>query len=181
MKRNRGRRGLDILNRMQKSKITVEIMELDAPETREVDEKLLIIGKQYGAKIITNDFNLNKVAEIHGVPVLNINDLANALKPAVLPGELLTIRVIKEGKESGQGIGYLDDGTKVTFLPPEDLIDQSSLWRMRHQVRQNVPVHLLHRILPRWIRLRRLPVPAAARGESRFSASRLFRWRRPAA
>jgi uncharacterized protein YacL len=113
LKRNRGRRGLDILNRMQRSKITLEILEVDAPETREVDEKLLIIGKQRGACIITNDFNLNKVAEIHGVPVLNINDLANALKPAVLPGELLTIRVIKEGKEAGQGIGYLDDGTMV--------------------------------------------------------------------
>jgi rRNA-processing protein FCF1 len=113
LKRNRGRRGLDILNRMQKSKITIEVLELDAPETREVDEKLLIIGKQKGAKIITNDFNLNKVAEIHGVPVLNINDLANALKPAVLPGELLQIRIIKEGKEAGQGIGYLDDGTMV--------------------------------------------------------------------
>jgi len=113
LKRNRGRRGLDILNRMQRSKITLEVLEVDAPETREVDEKLLIIGKQRGARIITNDFNLNKVAEIHGVPVLNINDLANALKPAVLPGELLTIRVIKEGKEAGQGIGYLDDGTMV--------------------------------------------------------------------
>jgi uncharacterized protein YacL len=113
LKRNRGRRGLDILNRMQKSMVTVEVLELDAPETREVDEKLLIISKQRGAKIITNDFNLNKVAEIHGVPVLNINDLANALKPAVLPGELLAIRVIKEGKEAGQGIGYLDDGTMV--------------------------------------------------------------------
>lgn len=113
LKRNRGRRGLDILNRMQRSKITLEVLEVDAPETREVDEKLLIIGKQRGARIITNDFNLNKVAEIHRVPVLNINDLANALKPAVLPGELLTIRVIKEGKEAGQGIGYLDDGTMV--------------------------------------------------------------------
>ncbi|MEK7477256.1 MAG: PIN domain-containing protein [Candidatus Coatesbacteria bacterium] len=113
LKRNRGRRGLDILNRMQRSKITLEVLEVDAPETREVDEKLLIIGKARGARIITNDFNLNKVAEIHGVPVLNINDLANALKPAVLPGELLTIRVIKEGKEAGQGIGYLDDGTMV--------------------------------------------------------------------
>ena len=113
LKRNRGRRGLDILNRMQKSSVNIEMLELDAPETREVDEKLLILAKKHGAKIITNDFNLNKVAEIQGVPVLNINDLANALKPAVLPGELLTIRVIKEGKESGQGIGYLDDGTMV--------------------------------------------------------------------
>jgi len=113
LKRNRGRRGLDILNRMQKSQVRVEVLELDAPETKEVDEKLLVIAKQRGAKIITNDFNLNKVAEIHGVPVLNVNDLANALKPAVLPGELLTIRVIKEGKESGQGVGYLDDGTMV--------------------------------------------------------------------
>ena len=113
LKRNRGRRGLDILNRMQKSSVNIEMLELDAPETREVDEKLLILAKKHGAKIITNDFNLNKVAEIQGVPVLNINDLANALKPAVLPGELLTIRVIKEGKEAGQGIGYLDDGTMV--------------------------------------------------------------------
>lgn len=113
LKRNRGRRGLDILNRMQKSNVAIEVLELDVPETREVDEKLLILGKQRGAKIVTNDYNLNKVAEIHGVAVLNINDLANALKPAVLPGELLTIRVIKEGKESGQGIGYLDDGTMV--------------------------------------------------------------------
>ncbi len=113
LKRNRGRRGLDVLNRMQRSKINLEILEVDAPETREVDEKLLIIGKQRGAKVVTNDFNLNKVAEIHGVAVLNINDLANSLKPAVLPGEHLTIRVIKEGKESGQGIGYLDDGTMV--------------------------------------------------------------------
>jgi uncharacterized protein YacL len=113
LKRNRGRRGLDILNRMQKSTVNIEMLEMDAPETREVDEKLLILSKKHGAKIITNDFNLNKVAEIQGVPVLNINDLANALKPAVLPGELLTIRVIKEGKEAGQGIGYLDDGTMV--------------------------------------------------------------------
>ncbi len=114
LKRNRGRRGLDILNRMQRSnKLNMEVLEIDAPQTREVDEKLLIIGKERGAKVVTNDFNLNKVAEIHGVPVLNINDLANALKPAVLPGEQLTIRVIKEGKEAGQGIGYLDDGTMV--------------------------------------------------------------------
>lgn len=114
LKRNRGRRGLDILNRMQRSqKLNMEVLEIDAPQTREVDEKLLIIGKERGAKVVTNDFNLNKVAEIHGVPVLNINDLANALKPAVLPGEHLTIRVIKEGKEAGQGIGYLDDGTMV--------------------------------------------------------------------
>ncbi len=113
LKRNRGRRGLDILNQMQKSKVQVEVLEIDVPETKEVDEKLLILAKQRGYKIITNDFNLNKVAEIHGVSVLNINDLANALKPAVLPGELLVIRIIKEGKESGQGIGYLDDGTMV--------------------------------------------------------------------
>ncbi len=113
LKRNRGRRGLDILNRMQKSKVRVEVLEIDLPETKEVDEKLLILAKQRDCKIITNDFNLNKVAEIHGVAVLNINDLANALKPAVLPGELLLIRIIKEGKEAGQGIGYLDDGTMV--------------------------------------------------------------------
>ncbi|HWI51196.1 MAG TPA: PIN domain-containing protein [Symbiobacteriaceae bacterium] len=114
LKRNRGRRGLDILNRIQKElSAEVQINEQDVGEGLEVDAKLLKLAKLLGGKVVTNDFNLNKVAELQGVPVLNINDLANAVKPAVLPGEEMTIVVIKEGKELGQGVAYLDDGTMI--------------------------------------------------------------------
>ena len=114
LKRNRGRRGLDILNKIQKElEIETEIWEGDFKEIAEVDSKLLKLAQKLGGKVITNDFNLNKVAEFQGVPVLNINDLANAIKPVVLPGEEMKIVVIKDGKESAQGIGYLDDGTMI--------------------------------------------------------------------
>jgi len=114
LKRQRGRRGLDILNKMKKGiKTVVQIVDDDFPEIREVDEKLIELAKKFDAKIITNDFNLNKVAQIHGVNVLNINELANALKPIVLPGEELTVHVIREGKDPNQGVGYLEDGTMV--------------------------------------------------------------------
>ncbi|HYF77313.1 MAG TPA: PIN domain-containing protein [Symbiobacteriaceae bacterium] len=114
LKRNRGRRGLDILNRIQKElSAEVRIDERDVGEGLEVDSKLLKLSKLLGGKVVTNDFNLNKVAELQGVPVLNINDLANAVKPAVLPGEEMTITVIKDGKEVGQGVAYLDDGTMI--------------------------------------------------------------------
>jgi uncharacterized protein YacL len=114
VKRSRGRRGLDVLNRLKKDKETLlRITDQDFPETTDVDSKLVKLGKSLDAKIITNDFNLYKVAEIQGVKVLNINLLANALKPVVLPGEKMKIVVIKEGKDPGQGIGYLDDGTMV--------------------------------------------------------------------
>jgi len=114
LKRNRGRRGLDILQKMQKmAGVTVQIVETDFPEIREVDLKLIELARKLGGKIVTNDFNLNKVAQLRGVPVLNINELANSLKPVVLPGELMKVFVIKEGKEQGQGVGYLDDGTMV--------------------------------------------------------------------
>jgi len=114
LKRNRGRRGLDILNRIQKElSAEVQINEQDVGEGLEVDAKLLKLAKLLSGKVVTNDFNLNKVAELQGVPVLNINDLANAVKPAVLPGEEMTIAVIKEGKELGQGVAYLDDGTMI--------------------------------------------------------------------
>lgn len=114
LKRNRGRRGLDILNKIQKElNIEVQIYEKDFPEIAEVDSKLLKLAQVLGGKVITNDYNLNKVAEFQGVPVLNINELANAIKPVVLPGEEMTIQVIKDGKESGQGIAYLDDGTMI--------------------------------------------------------------------
>ncbi len=114
LKRNRGRRGLDILNRIQKElDIPVEIYDKDFEDGMEVDSKLLKLGKMLNGKVITNDYNLNKIAEFQGVPVLNINELANAVKPVVLPGEEMTVQVIKDGKEIGQGIAYLDDGTMI--------------------------------------------------------------------
>ncbi len=114
IKRNRGRRGLDILNKMQKDQtIMVKISDMDFPEIHEVDAKLVKMAKVMKAMVITNDFNLNKVAEFHGVRVLNINQLSNALKPIVLPGEEMKVALIKEGKDSNQAIGYLDDGTMV--------------------------------------------------------------------
>jgi uncharacterized protein YacL len=114
LRRNRGRRGLEILNRMQKEPRTpVEIVEDDVPEITEVDAKLVALALARSRVILTNDFNLNRVAELQGVRVMNINSLANAVKPAVLPGEELRVRVIQEGKEAGQGVGFLDDGTMI--------------------------------------------------------------------
>lgn len=114
MKRSRGRRGLDILNRMQKSNgIRIDITDMDFPKLKGVDAKLVALAKKQGGKIITNDYNLNKVAELQGIKILNVNELANALKPLVLPGETMVVKAIKEGKEPGQGVAYLDDGTMV--------------------------------------------------------------------
>jgi uncharacterized protein YacL len=114
LKRGRGRRGLDILNRIQKqATMEVKIVDQDYPKIQEVDAKLIALAKDMHAKIITNDFNLNKVAELQGINVLNINQLFNALKPVVLPGEIMNVKVLKEGKEPGQGVAYLDDGTMV--------------------------------------------------------------------
>ena len=114
LKRARGRRGLDILHRIQKmSHMEVRITEDDFPRIREVDSKLVALAKKLGAKVITNDFNLNKVAELQGVKVLNNNDLSNAVKPVALPGEGMRVFVLKEGKEAGQGVAYLDDGTMI--------------------------------------------------------------------
>jgi len=114
MKRNRGRRGLDILQKLQKvASLNIQIVEDDFPAVREVDLKLIELAKVYEGKIITNDFNLNKVAQLQGVDVLNINELANALKPIVLPGEIMHVFILKEGKEYNQGVAYLDDGTMV--------------------------------------------------------------------
>lgn len=114
LKRARGRRGLDILHKIQKmADLNVKIIEEDFPKIKDVDSKLVALAKVLNAKIITNDFNLNKVAELQGVAVLNINELANAVKPVVLPGETMKVFVLKEGKEVGQGVAYLDDGTMV--------------------------------------------------------------------
>jgi len=114
LKRNRGRRGLDVLNKIQKEMdIPVQIYEGDFEEIAEVDSKLVKLAKTINGKIITNDFNLNKVCELQGISVLNINELANAVKPVVLPGEEMVAQIIKDGKETGQGIAYLDDGTMI--------------------------------------------------------------------
>ncbi len=126
LKRNRGRRGLDILQRVQKIvTVTVQIVEDDFPTIREVDLKLIELAKVYEAKIITNDFNLNKVAQLQGVEVLNINELANALKPIVLPGETMRVFILKEGKEYNQGVAYLDDGTMVVVDNARKLIGKN--------------------------------------------------------
>jgi uncharacterized protein YacL len=114
LRRNRGRRGLDMLNRMSKDSATpVSVLDIDARDVLEVDGKLVQIAKQLNAPIITNDFNLNRVAELQGVLVLNINQLANAVKPVVLPGEEMAVHIIQQGKEINQGVGYLDDGTMI--------------------------------------------------------------------
>jgi uncharacterized protein YacL len=126
LKRNRGRRGLDILQRLQKIvTVSVQIVEDDFPTIREVDLKLIELAKMYEGKIITNDFNLNKVAQLQGVEVLNINELANALKPIVLPGETMRVFVLKEGKEYNQGVAYLDDGTMVVVDNARKLIGKN--------------------------------------------------------
>ena len=125
-KRLRGRRGLDMLQRMQSNeKVLVQIVPDDFPSIREVDLKLLELAKKWGAKVVTNDFNLNKVAHLHHVDVLNINDLANALKPVVLPGEHMNVLILKEGKEYNQGVGYLDDGTMVVVDHARKLIGRT--------------------------------------------------------
>jgi uncharacterized protein YacL len=114
LKRNRGRRGLDILSRMQKRPdITILVSDRDFPLVREVDAKLVALARETGARIITNDFNLNKVAEVNGVAVLNLNQLARVLRPVALPGEVMRVTVLKEGKEANQGVAFLDDGTMV--------------------------------------------------------------------
>ena len=113
-KRNRGRRGLDVVQLLQKQpRIRLEVMSEDFPETREVDLKLIELAKALHAKIVTNDFNLNKLAQVQGLTVMNINELANSLKPVVLPGEVMRVFILKEGKEHNQGVAYLDDGTMV--------------------------------------------------------------------
>ncbi len=126
MKRNRGRRGLDILARIQKMpQLNVQILEDDFPNVRDVDMKLIELAKLYDCKIMTNDFNLNKVAQLHGVEVLNINELANALKPVVLPGETMRVFILKEGKEYNQGVAYLDDGTMVVVDNARKMISKT--------------------------------------------------------
>ncbi len=126
LKRNRGRRGLDVLQRIQKmTTMNVQIVEDDFPNVREVDLKLIELAKIYEAKILTNDFNLNKLAQLQGVEVLNINELANSLKPIVLPGEVMKVFILKEGKEYNQGVAYLDDGTMVVVDNARKMISRN--------------------------------------------------------
>lgn len=131
IKRARGRRGLEVLNRMKSSSgVSIEISDVDFPKLKGVDAKLVALAKKSDGVVVTNDYNLNKVAELQGVRVLNVNDLANALKPLVLPGESMVVKVIKEGKEPGQGVAYLDDGTMV--------IVDGGLRRIKHNVEVTV-------------------------------------------
>ena len=126
LKRTRGKRGFDILQRIQRiPKVKVQIHDMDFSQVREVDRKLIELAKVLGGKVITNDYNLNKVAELSGVPVLNINELTSSLKPVVLPGEAMHVHVMKEGKESGQGVAYLDDGTMVVVDHGKRYLGQS--------------------------------------------------------
>ena len=126
LKRNRGRRGLDILQKIQKmASITVQIVDDDFPQIRDVDMKLIELAKGYEAKIVTNDFNLNKIAQLQGLDVLNINELANSLKPIVLPGEIMRVFILKEGKEYNQGVAYLDDGTMVVVDNARKMISKT--------------------------------------------------------
>ena len=126
LKRNRGRRGLDILQKIQKmSGVEVTISDVDFPEVKEVDLKLIELARTLQGKIVTNDFNLNKVAQLRGVEVLNVNELANSLKPVVLPGEIMKVFILKEGKEYNQGVAYLDDGTMVVVDNARKMISKT--------------------------------------------------------
>ncbi|MCL5256690.1 MAG: PIN domain nuclease, partial [Chloroflexi bacterium] len=127
LRRNRGRRGLDMLNRLQKeSTVPVRVSDIDVGNNLDVDGKLVKLAKMNGYGIVTNDYNLNRVAELQGVRVLNVNELANAVKPVVLPGEDMIIQIIQEGKELGQGVGYLDDGTMVVVENGRKLINSQA-------------------------------------------------------
>ncbi len=126
LRRNRGRRGLEMLNKLQKdSVVPIRITDMDVEGTREVDDKLILLAKKYHCPIITNDYNLNRVAELQGVTVLNINELANAVKSVILPGETMQVHIIQEGKEVDQGVGYLDDGTMVVVENGKHYLNQT--------------------------------------------------------
>ena len=125
LRRQRGRRGMEVLANLQKEpSIPVRISDIDVEGVREVDDKLVILARQLRCPVLTNDYNLNRVAELQGVTVLNINELANAVKSVLLPGELMNIRVIQDGKEANQGVGYMDDGTMVVVENGRDYMDR---------------------------------------------------------
>ncbi len=125
LRRQRGRRGMEVLSKLQESnKIPVRISDIDVEDTREVDSKLIILARQLNCPILTNDYNMNQVAELQGVAILNINELANAVKAVLLPGETIEVKVIQEGKERGQGVGYLSDGTMVVVEDGHEYLNQ---------------------------------------------------------
>lgn len=125
LRRQRGRRGLEVISSLQKQPgIPVRISDMDVEGVREVDDKLIILARQLRCPILTNDYNLNRVAELQGVPILNVNELANAVKSVLLPGEVLNVRVIQEGKEANQGVGYMDDGTMVVIENGKEYLDR---------------------------------------------------------
>jgi uncharacterized protein YacL len=163
MKRNRGRRGLDILQKIQKmSGAEVIVSDADFPEVREVDLKLIELARSLNGKIVTNDFNLNKVAQLRGVEVLNINELANALKPVVLPGEIMKVFILKEGKEYNQGVAYLDDGTMVVVDNARKMISKTIDVVVTSVLQTTAGKMIFGRYLdPNQV------VPAAAHGEER--------------
>ncbi len=126
VKKTRGRRGLDVLHRLQKQTfVRVKIVDYDFPKLKDVDTKLIALAKKMSGKIVTNDYNLNKVAELQGIEVLNMNQLSTSLRPAMLPGEQMNVKILKEGKEHGQGIGYLDDGTMIVVDDAKKLLGKS--------------------------------------------------------
>jgi uncharacterized protein YacL len=125
LRRQRGRRGMEVLAELQKlPNILVRVSDIDVEGMREVDDKLVVLGKQLKSPVLTNDYNLNRIAELQGVTVLNINELANAVKSVVLPGEVMNINIFQEGKEMGQGVGYMDDGTMVVVENGKDYIGE---------------------------------------------------------
>ncbi|HSX00629.1 MAG TPA: PIN domain-containing protein, partial [Candidatus Saccharimonas sp.] len=125
MRRGRGRRGLEVLNRLRETPdVVVEVSDEDAPEIREVDAKLVALAQRFSCNVLTTDYNLNRVAQIQGVRVLNVNELSNAIRPVVLPGEELVVRVVQPGKERSQGVGYLADGTMIVVENGDKLIGQ---------------------------------------------------------
>jgi uncharacterized protein YacL len=163
MKRNRGRRGLDILQKIQKmSNIDVMISDVDFPEVREVDLKLIELARSLQGKIVTNDFNLNKVAQLRGVAVLNINELANSLKPVVLPGELMKVFILKEGKEYNQGVAYLDDGTMVVVDNARKMIGKTIDIVVTSVLQTTAGKMIFGRFLDPAVAAQSVPAPVAA-------------------
>jgi uncharacterized protein YacL len=166
MKRNRGRRGLDILQKIQKmSGVDVTISDMDFPDVREVDLKLIELARTLQGKIVTNDFNLNKVAQLRGVEVLNINELANSLKPVVLPGEIMKVFILKEGKEYNQGVAYLDDGTMVVVDNARKMIGKTIDVVVTSVLQTTAGKMIFGRFIDATVAAQAMPAPAAIDGD----------------
>ncbi len=172
LKRNRGRRGLDILQKIQKmSNVDVTISDADFPGVRDVDLKLIELARLLHGKIVTNDFNLNKVAQLRGIQVLNINELANALKPVVLPGEFMKVFVLKEGKEYNQGVAYLDDGTMVVVDNARKMISRNIDIVVTSVLQTTAGKMIFGRYLDPGAAAGQTPIPASASAQPPLPAS----------